>query len=413
VKDIEDLVYARENRDGSFTFKVALIDATDYVKPGSELDAHALRIGSTIYTRNHSVPTLPAELAHDMLSFHPGQVRPAWVLEVKICPSFKEAQEMPVSRSRHYTVQYDVSRAYVKNHRNIDPLNVPALDSHSAFARCLASLAQVARIMRHSRASKPTPTRVDKPAPLAMIVAEIMIETKCLLSTFVGQRHGLPMIYRVHERPSMEVRERFHRALNTLRIPNTVDDLASPSQFAGILVSLEQRRDPKSQALLNDLLDTFLIRSLLSTNGEIGHFGLNVPRFGNWKPRDADGLTNQYQLLAATGQAQAMSAEEIAERVEKLNDKRWTRDERTFNAIFLESLLVRLALTDTVGTGTVHEVNEGRLSVMMNGFSKPASLQRVPKGLTLEPGEPIIAKLRGFNLRTKAYEFALLRRTSA
>jgi hypothetical protein len=406
VRDIEDLVYARANPDGSYTLRVALIDATDFVKPGSELDLHALRVGSTLYTRRHAVPTLPPELAHDLLSFHPGQVRPAWVLDVRLSPIGDVTSSRNV-QARHYQLRYNVTRAYVKNHRNIDPLNVPALDSNSSFARSLGALSHIARILRHTRASKPTPIRVDKSGPLNMIVSEIMIEAKSLLCEFVGQRHGMPMIYRVHERPSKSVRERFHLALNALKIPNTIGDFSSPSQFAGILGSLERRSDPKSQALLNDLLDTFLLRSLLSTDRDIGHYGLNVLRYGNWKPRDADGLTNQHQLRAIYGLGRALSTDEIASRVERLNTKRWNRDERTFNAIFLESLASKLELTGTIALGKVHEVHDGQITALIDGFSKPGHLLRVPKNMALEPGSPVVVVVRGFNLPTRAYEFTL------
>lgn len=406
VRDIEDLVYARVNPDGSLLLRVAIIDATDYVQPGNELDSHALRVGSTLYTRYHTVPTLPPELAHDLLSFHQGKVRPAWVLDVKLSPTEAVGNSKGI-RARHYELRYGVTRAYVRNHRNIDPTNVPALDAKSPFARSLGALSEVARILRHRRASKPTPIRVDGTGPLHMIVSEVMIEAKTLLSDFVGRRHGLPMIYRVHERPSRAVRERFHLALNALKIPNTIDDLSNPSQFAGILGSLEQRRDAKSQALLNDLLDTFLLRSLLSVDREIGHFGLNVPYYGNWKPRDADGLANQHQLRAIAGMGRSLTATEVAARAERLNQKRWTRDERTFNAIFLESLESRLALTDTITTGIVHETYGDRVTVLMNGFSKPGELLRIPKNVSLEPGAPVVAVVRGFHLEKRAWEFAL------
>jgi exoribonuclease R len=240
-----------------------------------------------------------------------------------------------------------------------------------------------------------------------MVVSEVMIATKSLLCDFIGQRHGLPMIYRVHERPSQAVRERFHLALNALRIPNSIEDFSNPSQFAGILGSLEQRRDPKSQALLNDLLDTFLLRSLLSTDPDIGHFGINLPRYGNCKPRDAEGLINQQQLNAIYGRGKAFTESELVARSERLNQKRHNRDERVFNAHFLGSLESQLALTDTIATGIVYEAWKDRVTVLMDGFSIPGELLRIPRNVLLEPGAPVVAVVRAFNLEKRCWEFTL------
>jgi hypothetical protein len=103
----------------------------------------------------------------------------------------------------------------------------------------------------------------------------------------------------------------------------------------------------------------------------------------------------------------ALTVAEVAARAERLNQKRWTRDERTFNAIFLESLESRLALTDTIATGIVHETHGDRVTVMMDGFSKPGELLRIPKNVSLEPGAPVVAVVRGFHLEKRAWEFTL------
>ena len=403
VRDIEDLIHAERKPNGTVVWRTAIVDATDYVTAGSEIDRYALRVGSTLYGRHRTVPTLGPELAHNLVSFVEGEERPAWVVEGILKPISTTSNGKRAST--RYELSHRIRRALVKNHRNIDPQQVPPLQGDSAFGRSLSACAEAARILRHVRASKPTPIRVDDAGgPLTTVTAELMIESKRLLTEFLSTR--APMIYRVHHRPSKQTKLQFHKALNALKIPNSVENFDSPSEFAGILRTLESRRDSASQALLNDLLDTFLLRTLYSVDN-YGHYGLRFDEFAEWKPRDASGLTNQLQADAAWLGLEPLSRDDILARTNILNEKRWRRDERTYALCFLEMLSHKISLEGTVAVGTVSDVSGDTVYVDTPGFSKWGILEGVANDSALTIGDPITAILGGFDLYHARFLFEL------
>jgi exoribonuclease R len=239
-----------------------------------------------------------------------------------------------------------------------------------------------------------------------MITAELMIESKHLLSEYVGTRKRLPLCYSVHEKPSKATKERLHRQLGALGVPNSVEQFDNASELTGIIYGLERMRGQAAQALKKDIIDHFLLRSSLSADNH-GHYGLRLGSYAEWKPRDAAGIANQLQLAAVFGLHAPLSYGEMARRSNVLNEKRWKRDERTFSAILLESLYHKLSLVGSITTGTVTEIADGKVIVSMAGFSRLATLRGTESDSTLEVGAPIVGVFKGFNLTTKEYEFEL------
>lgn len=403
TRDIEDLIHAERKPNGSIVWRTAFIDATDYVTPGSQIDRYALRVGTTTYGRNRTVPTLGPELAHNLASFRQGAHRPAWVIEGTLTPLVETTDDD--RSSVRYELSYRIRRGTVMNHLSVDPQNIPPLSADSPFSRSLSAAAGAARILRHLRASKSTPIRVDGAgAPLSTVTAELMIESKRILSEYLGSK--APMIYRVHQKPSQAVKLQFHRALNALKIPNSIENFDNPSEFAGILSSLEARRDPASQALLNDLLDTFLLRTLYGVEN-YGHFGLRLNSYAEFKPRDASAMTNQMQLDAVWAGREPLPYEEVLHRANVLNEKRWRRDERAYKLRFYEMLHNNLSREGSVYVGTVAAISGKRVLVEVPGFSRWGLLKGVDASSTLEVGSPVTATLRGFDLRRARFLFTI------
>jgi exoribonuclease R len=405
TRDIEDLIHAERKSTDTLVWRTAFVSATDEVLPGSSIDKYALRVASTIYGRHRTITTLGEQLSHDTVSFLPGRARPAWIVEGWLIP-----RQAVAIKSRkpftHYELQYKVRYGDVINHKSIDPSDSTLQARDPLIARSIACLAEVARILQQKRSARPSLLRVDGEGAIEQILAEIMIESKRLLSDFLGNVKELPMIYRVHQKPSREVVDQFHLALEALGVPHQVSDFDDPSQFAGILQNLESRRDPESQALLNNLLDTFLLRTLYSPDN-FGHYGLRLDSYAEFKPRDASGLANQFQLAAAFAHGPPLPYEEMLERANTLNEKRWRRDERTFRLIFFEMLYEKLALVGTVCLGSIAEVRPSKIYVDIQGFSKWGILAGSDNDATIEVGVPVAATLLGFSLEQMRFVFEL------
>lgn len=404
TSDAEDLVHAQW-QNGELTFRAAYINATDFVQPGSKIDKFALRVGSTLYGRALAIPTLGSTLAYGPVSFLEGVARPAWVVEGRLTP-FERKTNSGKTRIE-YTLRYRVRSANVMNHKNVDPKEPIDSATDERVSRCLAALADAARILERRRTAKPSLLRIEGEDAASKVLAEIMIESKRILAQYLGGYRNVPTIFRVHTKPSAQVVSSFVEQLSALGIPAQSGDFDQPGEFAGILRALENQNSHEAQALLNSLIDTYLLRSQYSTRND-GHFGLRLDCYLEVKPRDASGLANQYQLAALFEGREPLSATEMARRAATLNEKRWRRDELNYKLRFLEMLHQKL---EDVGTkaffGKV--VREGdRPYIEVEGFSKWGMLHgRIPE-VPLPKDAPVVVTLKGFHLRYMRFIFELL-----
>lgn len=408
TRDVEDLLHAERKPNGELIWRAAFINATGYVEPGSNLDRYALRVGSTIYGRSTTIPTLGEHLSHDILSFHVGAVRPAWVIEGRLTP--KHVTTNSGRTYVEYSLQYKVRSGVVINRKNIDPdAPVDTAADSDGVSRSLSALSEVCRILEQRRTSHPALLRIEGESAANKIVAETMIESKRILAQFLGSRHGVPTIYRVHQKPSADVVDSFVRDLGALGIPASATDFEKPGEFAGILRSLESEGSTDAQALLNSLIDTYLLRSMYSTKND-GHFGLRLDGYLEIKPRDASGLANQFQLSALFDGRQPLAAREMSRRAAVLNEKRWRRDELNYKLRFLEMLQGHLAHVDSkTFLASVVKTKKTTPYLEVEGFSKWGVLDGVPEGEQLEKGAPVAVKLKGFDLNRMRFRFEYIR----
>lgn len=403
TRDAEDLVHA-EWKKGSLYFRAAYINATDFVRPGSTIDKFALRVGATIYGRATSIATLGSSLAHGPVSFVEGATRPAWVVEGRLTPvQIISASGKPRTE---YSLRYKVRSAYVFNHRNIDPTQPLDTTGNDTIAPCLAALTDAARILERRRTSKPSLLRIEGEDAASKVLSEVMIESKRILARYLGEHRKAPTIYRVHTKPSAQVATSFVEKLGALGIPAHVDDLEKPSEFAGILRSLEARSTDDAQALLNSLIDTYLLRSQYSTRNE-GHFGLRLDEYLEIKPRDASGLANQYQLAALFEKRELLSEKEMNRRASALNEKRWRRDELNYKLRFLEMLHDKLEHVKHRVFFAKMAGDGDRPYVEVEGFSKWGLLHGPISSVPLPKDAPVVVTLKGFHLRYMRFIFEL------
>ncbi len=404
TSDAEDLVHAQW-QNGTLTFRAAYINATDFVHPGSQIDKFALRVGSTIYGRTLAIPTLGSKLAYGPVSFVEGAARPAWVIEGRLTP-YERKTNSGKTRTE-YTLRYKVRSAYVVNHKNVDPKEPIDAATDERVSRCLAALTDAARILERRRTAKPSLLRIEGEDAASKVLAEIMIESKRILAQFLGSYRKAPTIFRVHTKPAAQVVSSFVEKLGALGIPAHAGDFDKPSEFAGILRALENQNTPPAQALLNSLIDTYLLRSHYSTNND-GHFGLRLDGYLEIKPRDASGLANQYQLAALFEGREPLSEAEMARRATTLNEKRWRRDEVNYKLRFLEMLHDKLQHVGNKAFFGKVAREGGRPYIEVEGFSKWGMLHgRIPEA-PLAKDSPVVVTLKGFHLRYMRFIFELL-----
>jgi exoribonuclease R len=83
--DLDQALHLERDGDG-YRVRYAIADVPAFVAPGSHLDHEARRRGQTIYAPDQRTPLHPPELSEDAASLLPGQVRPAFVWDLRLGP---------------------------------------------------------------------------------------------------------------------------------------------------------------------------------------------------------------------------------------------------------------------------------------------------------------------------------------
>ena len=454
VLNREDLIYGERKQDGSLVLKVAIIDITDYISPGSEQDKYALRVGNDYYGRNRSISTIGTELSQDKGSFRLGEIRPAWVAEMRISP-----KDGVINRS------FKLRRAWVRNHANVNPEEAFDVKAQPEIAHIISALADITRHLEQQRIAKSKMIAIDAEGTTNRIVAETMIAANEQISEYIENKLKIPAGYIVHQAPNADDHQSWLTALHELGIPATLDDFQDPWNTLGILRSLEDHNSPLARSLENNILDMTMVRSVVSSR-KTQHKGLRLNGYTRLKPREALGILNQHALDAAFVGLPLVGGEEIDRRLRTINDNRWKRDEKHYKLRFLEMLEEKLALVGHLfvaevshidakvvfykdGTPLslppgVHEIpsaevsaewerylkratanletveplppplldgitarlEHGNVNVQVEGFSKWGIIKDT-RGIDLKPGDPVAVILKGFNLKANRFEFEL------
>lgn len=316
ARDFDDAVWAEETPDG-FHVMVAIADVAWYVRPGSALDMDARLRGNSTYFPDRVLPMLPFELSNGVCSLNPNEVRAAMVCEVWLNKQGK--------KKRHA-----FRRALIRSARRLTyPEVQAALEGKTPIVgmeREIETLHKVYRVLAKLRANRgvlelDVPERqviLDKKGRVKAIkmcesldsmklIEELMILANVAAAETLEQA-DVPTMYRVHDRPSDEKRERLNAFLQSLHYKGVRED-AQPKDFNAILTKAE---GTKQDYAINE----FVLRSQSQAQyspENIGHFGLALTHYAHFTSpirRYADVLVHRALIKALHLGAGALTEEE-------------------------------------------------------------------------------------------------------
>jgi exoribonuclease R len=82
-KDLDQAMFL-ERTDGGYRVRYAIADVPSWVVAGGAIDRETRRRGQTIYAPDRSTPLHPETLSEDAASLLPGEVRPAFVWDLRL-----------------------------------------------------------------------------------------------------------------------------------------------------------------------------------------------------------------------------------------------------------------------------------------------------------------------------------------
>ncbi|UYG08464.1 ribonuclease R [Halomonas sp. M4R1S46] len=295
AKDFDDAVCAWKTKSGSWKLLVAIADVSHYVRPGSPLDQEAITRGNSVYFPGQVVPMLPELLSNGLCSLNPEVDRLALVCEMNI------SKTGAISRYRFY-------EGVFRSHARLTYNKVAAIlddddeqgealrEEHHELVPSLKNLHALYRLLREARVERgaidfeTTETailfneerKIEQIVPRSRNDAHKIIE-ECMLAANVAtarflDKHDLPALYRIHERPSPERLDKLRLFLNELGLSLGGGDEPTPQDYRDLAEAIKERDD-------SDIIQTVMLRSMsqavYSPQNE-GHFGLAYPAYAHF-----------------------------------------------------------------------------------------------------------------------------------
>ena len=293
ARDFDDAVYACRKKGGGWRLYVAIADVSHYVRPGMALDEQARERGTSVYFPERVVPMLPEALSNGLCSLKPKVDRLCMVAEMTI------SEQGRLTGSRFYEaimhsqarLTYDQVGAFLDAPESGKA--APVHECPPAVIQNLLDLYALYRALRTARDSRgaidfetvetrilfDSQQKIENIVPVERHDAHKLIE-ECMLCANVAtarlfEKLEVPILFRVHEGPSMEKLENLRLFLSELGLSIGGGNKPKTADYQALLQQVADRPDAS-------VLQTVMLRSLSQAiyhPDNLGHFGLGYPAY--------------------------------------------------------------------------------------------------------------------------------------
>jgi ribonuclease R len=285
ARDFDDAITLEERPDGLLRLGVHIADVAHYVPEGSALDQEALERGTSVYFPERAVHMFPEDLATGLCSLRPGVDR-----LVQSCVMDLDANGGVVHAEFHDGVIHsDARMTYTEVNAILTDHDPATRDRHAALVPLFERMQRAFEILNRRRRARGS-VDFDLPEPMVLLdaqglveqilpaernVAHRLIEEFMLLAneTVAGflDGHGLPALYRVHERPDPLKVTEFETFVSTLGYSLGVEpDAVRPRDFQRLVQRIAGTPEERPIAFL-------MLRTMQKARydpANLGHFGL-------------------------------------------------------------------------------------------------------------------------------------------
>ncbi|WP_288428800.1 ribonuclease R [uncultured Agrobacterium sp.] len=294
AKDHDDAVYAEpdpspDNPDGVIV-TVAIADVSYYVRSGSPLDREALKRGNSVYFPDRVVPMLPERISNDLCSLKEGVDRPALAVRMVFSKEGRKA-----SHTFHRIMMKSAAKlSYQQAQAAID--GKPDDKTGPLLEPILKPLWYAYEIMKRGR-DRRQPLELDMPERKILLrsdgtvdqviiperldahklIEEMMIQANVAAAETLEKKKQ-PLIYRIHDAPTLAKQETLREFLATLSISMAKGGQVRANSFNGILA---RAVDTPHQIMVNEMVLRSQSQAIYSPEN-IGHFGLNLMKYAHF-----------------------------------------------------------------------------------------------------------------------------------
>jgi ribonuclease R len=332
AKDHDDAVHAEPDSDpnnkGGYIVNVAIADVAFYVRPASALDRDALTRGNSVYFPDRVVPMLPERISNDLCSLVPGEPRGALAVRMVIGNDGRKRSHSfhRILMRSAAKLNYAQAQAAIDGRPDdttgplLDPILKPLYDAYAVVKRARDERDPLDLDIPERKILLKADGTVDRVIVPERLDAHKLIEEFMILANVAAaemlEKKALPLIYRVHDEPTLEKVHNLREFLKTLDIPFAKSGALRPSLFNRVL---EQVSGHDSQPLVNEVVLRSQAQAEYSAEN-YGHFGLNLRRYAHFTSpirRYADLIVHR-ALIRALGLGEGALPE--TETVESLSE---------------------------------------------------------------------------------------------
>ena len=288
AKDFDDAVSIERLDNGNLRLGVHIADVGYYVPQGSALDREAYLRGTSVYLPGRVLPMLPEQLSNGVCSLRPDEDK--FTLSALMEMSAQgDALDLKlartITRSKARLVYDDVNRFFDGD----EQLSAQYGEKHPALCDALLAMRDLSRAIRTRRAeqgaidfdtSEPRFVLDSEGEPIEivkrergeaeMVIEDFMLTANACVARF-AKGHGLPLLYRVHEKPDPEKLATFASFLSVIGVTGyRLGGNAKPGDIRAVIEGTRKRAE-------FNVISTLALRSMQKARYDaqpLGHYGL-------------------------------------------------------------------------------------------------------------------------------------------
>ncbi|HEX4095960.1 MAG TPA: ribonuclease R [Caulobacteraceae bacterium] len=294
ARDHDDAVFAEPDTDpnnpGGWIVWVAIADVAAYVRPASALDREARDKGNSVYFPDRVEPMLPHALSSNMCSLRQGENRACMAVRMAFDRSGRKTGHRFVRGLMRSAAKlsYDQAQAAIDGEPDdqtgplMGKVLRPLWEAYACLKKGRDARAPLEIQSTERRIEIGEDGHVASITPRAQLAAhslieEMMIQANVAAAETLEQRRS-PLIYRVHDTPSMEKVQALADFLATIGLEWSKGQAPTTKRFNQLL---EQTRGGPHAEIVNEVVLRTQMQAYYSPEN-IGHFGLNLARYAHF-----------------------------------------------------------------------------------------------------------------------------------
>lgn len=294
ARDHDDAVFAEADSDpknaGGFVVWVAIADVAFYVPSNSALDRDAREKGNSTYFPDRVEPMLPHSLSSNLCSLREKETRACMAVRMVFDAEGRKIEHKFVRGLMRSAAKLSYEQAQNAIDGTPDEKTGPILETilkplwaaHACLTRGrqMRGPLSITSTERRVHLNPDGTVRAIEPRTVLeahQLIEEMMIQANvCAAETL--EKHKTPLVYRVHETPSLEKMNNLADFLATIGHKWNKGEPPRTERFNRLL---EQVKDTEHQEVVNEVVLRSQMQAHYSPENT-GHFGLNLDRYAHF-----------------------------------------------------------------------------------------------------------------------------------